>query len=87
MKVIEKKAWPELFEDVLSGKKKFDLRVADFDVQVGDILLMKEWDPETKQYTGREVKKEVGYILKTKELKFNTAEEINEYGFVVMQLK
>jgi len=86
-RIIEKKAWPELFEDVLNGKKQFDLRVADFDVNVGDILIMKEWDPELKKYTGRQVKKTVSYLLKTKGLKFNSQSEIDEHGFVVMQLK
>ena len=30
--VIKKKIWPEYFELVLSGKKKFELRLNDFEV-------------------------------------------------------
>lgn len=85
--IIEKKTWPELFEDVRTGKKKFDLRVADFEVNVGDTLVLREWDPETQQYTGREIKKTVTYLLKTRDLTFNTKEEIDENGFVIMQVE
>ena len=54
---IPKKTWPELFEKILSGEKNFDLRLADFECQPGDILVMQEYDPKTKQYTGREIEK------------------------------
>lgn len=45
---IKKKIWPEFFELVVSGKKKFELRVADFDIKEGDTFVMGEWDPKTK---------------------------------------
>lgn len=54
---IEKKTWPEFFEEILNGKKKFELRLADFDIKSGDILVLREWDPETKDYTGRKIEK------------------------------
>ena len=38
MKIITKKSYPDLFEKVLTGEKTFDMRVADFDIQPGDIL-------------------------------------------------
>ena len=34
--IIKKKIWPEFFELIKSGKKKFELRVADFDIKEGD---------------------------------------------------
>jgi hypothetical protein len=86
MRVV-KKTWPELFQDVLDGKKKFDLRLADFDINIGDILVLKEWDPETNEFTGREIEKEVKYLLKTKGLNFNTQEEIEKFGFQVIQFE
>lgn len=32
MAVIKKKCWPEYFEAVVSGKKKYELRLNDFEV-------------------------------------------------------
>ncbi len=87
MRRIEKKTWPYLFEKVLSGEKRFDLRIAEFECEVGDILVLREWDPEKKEYTGRELEKEITFVIKTKDLKFWSQEDINELGFLVMSLK
>ncbi len=87
MRRIEKKTWPDLFQDVLDGKKNFDLRLNDFDCEVGDILVFKEYDPNTKEYTGREVEKRIGYVLRTKDNEFWKKEEIEKYGYVVMGLE
>ena len=87
MKRIEKKAWPELFEKVLNGEKNFDLRIAEFECEVGDILVLREWNPETKDYTGRQLEKTVTFVMKTKDLKFWSQEDIEELGFVVMSFK
>lgn len=87
MKRIEKKTWPKYFQDVLDGKKKFDVRLNDFDCEIGDVLVFKEYDPNTKQYTGREVEKRVEYVLKTKENDFWKKEDIDEYGYIVMGLE
>lgn len=87
MAVIRKKCWPEMFSDVKSGKKRFDLRLADFDVKEGDTLILEEWDPRTRKYTGRKLKKKVSYVLKTNLLPFFTDREIHDFGFVVMSLK
>jgi len=67
---IEKKVWPEFFEKILSGEKTFELRLADFKCKPGDILILKEYDPQTKKYTGRTIKKEITFVIKTKDLKF-----------------
>ncbi len=89
MQKIEKKIFPQYFEAILSGKKKFELRLNDFVIKEGDILLLKEWDPVTKTYTGREVEKEVGYVggWKLEELQvFWTKEEIEKNGLQVISL-
>lgn len=84
---IEKKIWPQYFEEILSGKKKFELRLADFEVDPGDILILREWDPKTQEYTGRQVKKKVSYIIKTKDTKFYNNEDIEKYGWQIIQLE
>jgi len=87
MTVVEKKIWPEFFELVKNRKKRFEFRLADFECKEGDTLVLKEWDPKTKDYTGRELKRKVGFLMKTKELKFHTPEEKEKFGFYVIQLE
>ena len=38
MVTIHKKVWREYFEKIISGKKKLELRLADFEVNEGDLL-------------------------------------------------
>lgn len=87
MRKIEKKTWPDLFEKIASGQKKFDLRLADFEVREGNILVLREWDPEVKKYTGRKIEKKVTFLLKTKGLSFWPQNEVQKHGFVVMSLE
>ncbi|MCL4382863.1 DUF3850 domain-containing protein [Patescibacteria group bacterium] len=88
MKRIEKKAIPELFEKVLSGAKTFDVRLNRFICKPGDILILREWDPRKKEYTGRQIEKTVSYVLKTKDIeKFWDKKEIEKYGFQVICFK
>jgi len=86
MATIKKKIWPEYFELVLAGKKKFELRLNDFDLKEGDILILEEWDPKSKQYTGRKIEKKVDYILKFKLDDFGQENSIKENGLMVIQL-
>ncbi|MCK4884420.1 MAG: DUF3850 domain-containing protein [Candidatus Diapherotrites archaeon] len=39
---IENKIWSEFFDKVKSGEKTFELRVADFECNQGDVLVLKE---------------------------------------------
>ena len=88
MAVIKKKIWPEYFEAVQSGKKRFELRLGDFAVSEGDTLLLQEWNPKMKQYTGREIERRVGYVMKFEldEL-FWPKEEIEKSGLQIIQLE
>ena len=78
---IKKKTWPELFQDILDGKKKFEVRLADFNMNEGDILVLEEYDPKTKQYTGRTIKKKVNFLTKFNPTDMHTLEEIKNNGF------
>lgn len=57
------KIWTEQFELVNRGLKTFELRKNDRDYQVDDTLLLREWDPVTKTYTGRECKRLITHML------------------------
>lgn len=90
MKTVEKKCNREYFEHVLSGSKTFELRLQDFDIEEGDTLLLKEWDPETKTYTGRELTRTVGFVGKWKlpELTvFYSQAELDKKGIQIISLK
>ncbi len=84
---IEKKIWPEFFNEVASGKKSFDVRLADWECQPGDTLILREWDPKTKDYTGRKTEKTVTIVVKTKDMKYFQQNEIGKYGYQVIGLK
>jgi ribosomal protein S17 len=84
---IEKKAWPVLFQKIMEGVKTYDLRLADFECKEGDILVLKEWNPKTKQYTGRVLEKKVTFVGKTKDQKFWPEKEVEKYGFQIIAFK
>jgi ASC-1-like (ASCH) protein len=86
MAIIKKKIWKEYFDFVASGKKKFELRLNDFVANEGDIIILEEYDPETRQYTGRTMEKKVSYVLKFKLNDFGQEELIKEKGLQILQL-
>lgn len=85
MAIIKKKIWPKYFEQVQSGKKRVELRLADFDIQEGDTLVLEEWDPETKEYTGRKIEKQVDFVLKFELDDFGQKQQIEEKGLYIIQ--
>lgn len=84
MATIEKKIWPEYFTLVKSGRKKFELRVADFRIRDGDMLVLREWDPKKQTYTGRSLRRRARYILKFKLDKFSQKRQIIRKGLYVI---
>ena len=45
------KTWPKFFDAVYDGRKLFEVRRADRDFRVGDILLLQRWEPDRGDYT------------------------------------
>jgi len=84
---IKKKTWPGLFQKMLDGKKTVDVRLADFNLNEGDILILEEYNPETKEYTGRVLKKKVKNLNKIKLTEFHSVEDIEKYGHWVIELE
>ncbi len=87
MAIIKKKIWAEYFEAVESGKKKFEFRVADFPAKEGDTLVLEEWNPKTKKYTGRKIEKKITYIGKFELDSFAQKELLEKWGFYIFSLK
>ena len=63
-RTIRLKTWPEYFQAILEGKKKFEFRKNDKGFRVGDVLWLDEYDNEEKDYTGRMCYRKITYILK-----------------------
>ena len=82
-KVIEKKIKPEYFQLILDGKKKFELRLDEFEIEEGDTLLLREYEDE--KYTGREIQKDVLYVrnLKVQNLHW-PIEEVMKKGLKII---
>ena len=57
----ELKIYPKYFQETIEGNKPFEIRKNDRHFQVGDVLLLKEWD--NIKYTGREIGAVVRYVL------------------------
>lgn len=53
------KVWPEHYRLIVQGRKPWELRRHDRDFQKGDWLRLREWDPQTRSYTGYGVNVEV----------------------------
>lgn len=73
------KTWPEFFAAVLSGAKTAEIRKADRDYQVGDTLILAEWDNDAQEYTGREVVKLITHRLDGGQFGL-------EYGYCMLSL-
>ena len=61
-KAVEKKILPEYFRSVVNGTKKFEIREDEDNLQICDVIILREWDGE--KYTGREIKKDIDYVLR-----------------------
>jgi hypothetical protein len=57
------KTWPEFFEPLRTGEKRFELRKEDgCAFRVGDTLRLREWSKEAG-CTGRELSMDVRYLI------------------------
>ncbi len=71
------KVWPEFFEALADGTKPFEIRKSDRHFRVGDVLYLREFDPETGKRTGRQISKVITYITTFQQ----------KEGYVVLGLK
>lgn len=63
-KIHHLKIYPEYYQAVFMGHKSFEIRsILDRDFQVGDYVILKEYDKDSQTYTGRELVRNISYIL------------------------
>lgn len=80
MKSHELKCWPRPFQATWDGIKLFELRKNDREFEVGDELLLREYDIDTEQYLNRSVKADITYIS-------HCGDWMGVYGFVILGIK
>lgn len=56
------KCWPRQFDEVGTGERPFEIRKDDRDYARGDVVMLVEYDPETKQHTGRSMTRTIGLL-------------------------
>ena len=69
----------QFFEDVVNGRKLFEVRKNDHNYKVMDLIALNEWDPDNNLYTGRSCLVYIDYILDD--------EMYVKEGYVVMTIK
>lgn len=83
---IEKKVQSKYFKDILEGRKRFEVRLANFKCKLGDIIVLLE--QRGKTLTGRKIECELLYKLNTKEIeKFYKKEDIEKYGLLILAIR
>jgi hypothetical protein len=63
-RVHELKCWPEFFRHIADRSKSFECRWNDRRYKIGDMLHIREFDPDKETYTGAEAWRRVTYILR-----------------------
>jgi len=63
MKTHHLKTWPAYFKATFEGKKDFDIRKDDRSFDVGDFLILAEYDQRTGEFTGRAMGRRIESIV------------------------
>jgi hypothetical protein len=64
VKVHELKSHPQYFGPLAKGERHVELRNDDRGYQVRDLLVLREWDPDTESFTGRHRVARVTHIIR-----------------------
>lgn len=72
------KCWTEFYDLVENGSKTFEVRRDDRPYAAQDLLVLQDFDPETKEFSGREQIVMVGFALRD--------EAFVKPGFVILSI-
>lgn len=67
------------FEEIQSGKKTFEVRRYDRPFEEGDTIILQEWVPENKMYTGKEWTGRISHVLSN--------DRFCKKGFCILSIK
>ena len=84
--IHEKKINTIYFEKILNNEKNFEVRLGDENYSPGDTIILKEITLE-REYTGREIKKEITYVTNTTKCNYWPKEDIEKYGLAIIGFK
>jgi hypothetical protein len=77
----ELKTWPMYFMGLLDGSKTFEVRKHDRPFNVGDTLLLREYRLSSKEYTGRELRRVITYVMS------NASSSVVAPGYCILGIK
>lgn len=79
VRVVELKVLPQYFEAIQIGIKTFEIRKNDVGFKEGDVLNLREWNPDQRvpDYTGQDIIALVTYVTDFEQ----------KPGYVVMAIK
>ena len=87
VRIIKKKTWPKFFELMRTGRKSSEMRLRDFKINLGDIIVFEEYDPDIKDYTGRSFSRTVIAVNHVHPFAFWSSEEIEKKGLWLIETK
>lgn len=83
---IKKKVQSNYFKAIADGRKRFEVRLADFKCKPGDTLVLME--QKNAKTTNRKVECEVLYKFNTKKLsKYYKKKDIDKYGLLILAVR
>ena len=88
------KEHPKFFADLIEGRRLYEIRCDDRCYQVGDVVIVAEYDPSrvasggrsSEGYTGRQVSGTIVFLTRTQDLRAAGIEAL-QTGFVVFQVE
>jgi len=81
MNVHELKSWPLGFGDIRKGRKRYEIRFNDRDFKPGDVLWLRLYNPNTKEYGDQSELVRVNNVRTTQDIPAGLAD-----GYVIMDV-
>jgi hypothetical protein len=64
MTIHNLKCWPQFWDATERFEKTFEVRKNDRNFKIGDTIHLHEWNPDTKEYSGRIIVRQIKYIMR-----------------------